>query len=81
MHRYVAVRLREEVIRALDELAKRNGVTRSLIIKRGIELVLKQQKIEIFIKDRPVKESKVLAKQGKDRKSEPGVVIISPRVA
>ena len=44
MHRYVAVRLREEVIRALDELAKRNGVTRSLIIKRGIELVLKQQK-------------------------------------
>lgn len=79
MRRWVSIRLREEVIEALDELARRNGVSRSLLIKRGIELLLKREKVEIFLKDRPVKESKSIVKGRSDVKSGPGVLIITQK--
>ncbi|MEM2902863.1 MAG: CopG family transcriptional regulator [Candidatus Bathyarchaeia archaeon] len=77
MRKSVTIRLREEVVEALDELARRNGVSRSLLIKRGIELLLKKAKVEIFVKDRPVKESKTIMKTAKG--AEKGILILAPK--
>jgi len=80
MRRLVCIRLRDRIIKALDRLAEENDVTRTLLIKRAIELFLKSEEADFIYE----KVSKSVMKTGfgrkrrYDKKSE-GVLILTRR--
>jgi metal-responsive CopG/Arc/MetJ family transcriptional regulator len=53
MRKWVSFRIREEMLRALDEFAERNGVSRSLLIKKALEEFLKNRNVVIEYKKEP----------------------------
>ena len=74
--RVISLRLRDAVLDALDELAEREGVSRSLLIHYAINLLFKEKGVELYVKDQPRKESKTVAKVVESGK---GVLLLAPR--
>jgi metal-responsive CopG/Arc/MetJ family transcriptional regulator len=72
----IAICLRPAVVEALDELAEREGVSRSLLIHYAINLLFKEKGVELYVKDQPRKESKTVAKVVESGK---GVLLLAPR--
>jgi len=70
------LRLRDAVLDALDELAEREGVSRSLLIKQAISLLFKERGVEVYVKEPPPrKEPKALVKTVRGG----GVLILAPK--
>jgi predicted transcriptional regulator len=55
---FVGIRLRREILEALDGLAAKYDVPRTLLIKRAIELFLKSENIDLIL----LEEKKVVEK-------------------